>query len=95
MKTLFKFAFVAAIVAVVGYNVYQSQSVMNGMSEISIGDITSSVNISLLGDQIRFATKNSSISLRGDIKLYVEYSIQPKLKYLPVNDIGLLFKVFQ
>ena len=31
MKKFIKFAFVAAIAAVAGYNVYQSQSVMNGM----------------------------------------------------------------
>ena len=39
MKTLFKFAFVAAIVAVVGYNVYQSQSVMNGMSDFALANV--------------------------------------------------------
>ncbi len=39
MKTLFKFAFVAAIVAVVGYNVYKSQSVMNGMSEFALANV--------------------------------------------------------
>ncbi len=39
MKTLFKFAFVAAIVVVVGYNVYKSQSVMNGMSEMALANV--------------------------------------------------------
>lgn len=39
MKTLFKFAFVAAIVAVVGYNVYKSQSVMNGMSDFALANV--------------------------------------------------------
>ena len=31
MKRIIKFAFVVAVAAVAGYNVYQSQSVMNGM----------------------------------------------------------------
>ena len=39
MKTLFKFAFVAAIVAVAGYNVYKSQSVMNGMSDFALANV--------------------------------------------------------
>ena len=39
MKTLFKFAFVAAVAAVVGYNVNQSQSVMNGMSEFALANV--------------------------------------------------------
>ena len=39
MKNLFKLAFVAAIAAVAGYNVYQSQSVMNGMSEFALANV--------------------------------------------------------
>ena len=39
MKKLFKFAFVAAIAAVAGYNVYKSQSVMNGMSEFALANV--------------------------------------------------------
>ena len=39
MKTLFKFAFVAAIAAVAGYNVYKSQSVMNGMSDFALANV--------------------------------------------------------
>ena len=39
MKKLFKLAFVAAIAAVAGYNVYQSQSVMNGMSEFALANV--------------------------------------------------------
>lgn len=34
-----KLAFMAAIVAVSGYNVYQSQSVMNGMSEFALANV--------------------------------------------------------
>ena len=39
MKKLFKLAFVAAIVAVAGYNVYKSQSVMNGMSDFALANV--------------------------------------------------------
>ena len=39
MKKLIKFAFIAAIVAVADYNVYQSQSVMNGMSEFALANV--------------------------------------------------------
>ena len=39
MKKFIKFAFVAAIVAVAGYNVYQSQSVMNGMSDFALANV--------------------------------------------------------
>ena len=39
MKKLLKLAFVAAIAAVAGYNVYQSQSVMNGMSEFALANV--------------------------------------------------------
>ena len=39
MKKFIKFAFVAAIVAVTGYNVYQPQSVMNGMSEFALANV--------------------------------------------------------
>ena len=39
MKKIFKIMLVAAIVAVVGYNVYQSQSVMNGMSEFALANV--------------------------------------------------------
>ena len=39
MKKIIKFAFVAAIVAVTGYNVYQTQSVMNGMSEFALANV--------------------------------------------------------
>ena len=39
MKKLFKLAFVAAIAAVAGYNVYQSQSVMNGMSDFALANV--------------------------------------------------------
>ena len=38
MKKFIKFAFVAAVV-VAGYNVYQSQSVMNGMSEFALATL--------------------------------------------------------
>ena len=62
---------------------------MNGLTVISTGDVTNNVNISFPGDQICFTTKNSSIALAGDISIYVEYSIQPKFQYLPINDIGL------
>ena len=39
MKKFIKFAFVAAIVVVTGYNVYQPQSVMNGMSEFALANV--------------------------------------------------------
>lgn len=39
MKKYIKSALVAAIVAVSGYNVYQSQSVMNGMSEFALANV--------------------------------------------------------
>ena len=39
MKKMMKRAFVAAIAAVAGYNVYQSQSVMNGMSEFALANV--------------------------------------------------------
>ena len=39
MKKLFKLAFVAAIAAVSGYNIYQSQSVMNGMSDFALANV--------------------------------------------------------
>lgn len=39
MNKFIKVAFVAAIVAVAGYNVYQSQSVMNGMSEFALANV--------------------------------------------------------
>ena len=41
MKKFIKFAFVAAIVAVTGYNVYQSQSVMNNVSELLLTNVES------------------------------------------------------
>lgn len=39
MKKYVKSVFVAAIVAVVGYNVYQSQSAFNGMSEFALANV--------------------------------------------------------
>ena len=39
MKKLLKLAFVTAIAAVAGYNVYQSQSVMNGMSDFALANV--------------------------------------------------------
>lgn len=39
MNKFIKFAFVAAIAAVAGYNVYQSQSVMNGMSDFALANV--------------------------------------------------------
>ena len=39
MNKLIKFAFVVAIAAVAGYNVYQSQSVMNGMSDFALANV--------------------------------------------------------
>lgn len=39
MKKYVKAAFLAAIAAVVGYNVYQSQSVMNGMSDFALANV--------------------------------------------------------
>ncbi|MBQ8602758.1 MAG: hypothetical protein IJ413_09530 [Bacteroides sp.] len=41
MKKFIKFAFVAAIVAFSGYNVYQSQSVMNNVSELLLTNVES------------------------------------------------------
>ena len=39
MKKFIKLAFVAVIAAVAGYNVYQSQSVMNGMSDFALANV--------------------------------------------------------
>ena len=39
MKKMMKLAFVAVIAAVAGYNVYQSQSVMNGMSDFALANV--------------------------------------------------------
>ena len=39
MKKFIKFAFVAAVVAVAGYNVYQTQSVMDNMSELVMANV--------------------------------------------------------
>ena len=44
MKKFIKFAFVAAIAAVAGYNVYQSQSVMNGMSDFALANVEALAN---------------------------------------------------
>ena len=56
MKTLFKFAFVAAIVAVVGYNVYQSQSVMNGMSEFALANVEALADDNENGEENKYCT---------------------------------------
>ena len=39
MKKYVKSVFVAVIAAVSGYNIYQSQSVMNGMSEMALANV--------------------------------------------------------
>lgn len=39
MKKIIKLAFMAVVVAVSGYNIYQSQSVMNGMSEFALANV--------------------------------------------------------
>jgi len=39
MKKIIKFAFVAAVAAVAGYNVYKSQSVMNEMSDFALANV--------------------------------------------------------
>lgn len=39
MKKLIKLAFVVAIAAVAGYNICQSQSVMNGMSDFALANV--------------------------------------------------------
>ena len=41
MKKMMKLAFVAVIAAVAGYNVYQSQSVMNNVSELLLTNVES------------------------------------------------------
>ena len=41
MKKFIKLAFVAAIVAFSGYNVYQSKSVMNNVSELLLTNVES------------------------------------------------------
>ena len=45
MKKILKVFFVAAIVAVAGYNVYQSQSVMNGMSDFALSNVEALANV--------------------------------------------------
>ena len=39
MKSIMKIAFVAVFAAVTGYNVYKSNSVMNGMSEMALANV--------------------------------------------------------
>ena len=39
MKKKFMFAFIAAFAMVAGYNVYKSQSVMDGMSEFALANV--------------------------------------------------------
>lgn len=39
MKKFFKVFFVASIAVVAGYNVYQSQSVMNGMPKFALANV--------------------------------------------------------
>ena len=39
MKKYVKVAFMAVVAAVAGYNVYQSQSVMNGMSDFALANV--------------------------------------------------------
>ena len=41
MKKMMKLAFVAVIAAVAGYNAYQSQSVMNNVSELLLTNVES------------------------------------------------------
>lgn len=44
MKRFINLAFVAAIAAVSGYNVYKSQSVMNGMSDFALANVEALAN---------------------------------------------------
>lgn len=44
MKKFIKFAFVAAIAVVAGYNVYKSQSALNGMSEFALANVEALAN---------------------------------------------------
>jgi hypothetical protein len=39
MKSIIKIAFVVVFAMVAGYNVYQSQSVMNGMSDFALANV--------------------------------------------------------
>lgn len=44
MKKIIKVAFMAAIVAVTGYNMSQSQSVMNSMSDLALANVEALAN---------------------------------------------------
>jgi hypothetical protein len=44
MKKYVKVAFMAVVAAVAGYNVYQSQSVMNGMSDFALANVDALAN---------------------------------------------------
>ena len=39
MKKIFKTLFVVAVAIIAGYNVYQSKTVMNGMSELALANV--------------------------------------------------------
>ncbi len=49
MKKYVKVAFVAVIAAIAGYNVYQSQSVMNSMSEFALANVEALAQIETNG----------------------------------------------
>ena len=48
MKKFFKVFFVASIAVVAGYNVYQSQSVMNGMPKFALANVEALASVNPL-----------------------------------------------
>ena len=68
MKKIMKLAFVAAIAAVAGYNVYQSQSVMNGMSDFALANVEA-----LAGGETTFPCVGFGSVLCSYNNIWVEY----------------------
>ena len=60
MKKIFKVFFVAAIAAVAGYNVYQSQSTLNGMSDFTLANVEALASDESSGNSITCYSGNGS-----------------------------------
>ena len=66
MKKIMKIAFVAAMAAVAGYNIYQSQSVMNGMSEFALANVEALATPEVTMDERTPSDTYQSMELLGD-----------------------------
>ena len=60
MKKIFKVFFVAAIAAVAGYNVDQSQSTLNGMSDFTLANVEALASDESSGNSITCYSGNGS-----------------------------------